>query len=204
MKDGYKVINTSWTPLYVVNGGRSTEEIFAWQARQFKPFGAKAGDKGVILPPEAPLFGAQMCAWEQSESVELPNLRRRLATMSERVWNQNAGRAYEEFSRQLESTDRVLDALVHQLTVHTEGTRTTGEQKFSSEVTCTVALAPGAKGTARYTLDGKDPTPASAACNAPIRIASTTTFKARLFDADGKPLGYPFTARYEIVASAAK
>ena len=198
VKDGYRVINTSWTPLYVVNGGRSTEEIFAWQARQFKPFGAKAEDKGVILPPEAPLFGAQMCAWEQSESVELPSLRRRLATMSERVWNQNATRSYEEFSRHLESTDRVLDALVHQLTVRTEGTRIAGEQKFSSEVTLTVALAPGAKGTARYTLDGKDPTPTSAACDAPIRIASTTNFKARLFDAEGKPLGYPFAARYEI------
>ena len=171
VKDGYRVINTSWTPLYVVNGGRSTEEIFAWQPRQFKPFGAKAEDKGVILPPEAPLFGAQMCAWEQSESVELPSLRRRLATMSERVWNPNAGRTYEEFSRQLESTDRVLDALVHQLTVRSEGTRIAGDQKFSSEVTLTVALAPGAKGTARYTLDGKDPTPASAACDAPIRIA---------------------------------
>ena len=56
VKDGYKVINTSWTPLYVVNGGRSTEEIFAWQARQFKPFGATAGDKGVILPPTVSPF----------------------------------------------------------------------------------------------------------------------------------------------------
>ena len=203
VKDGYKVINTSWTPLYVVNGGHPTEEIFAWQTRQFKPFGAKPQDNGVILPPDAPLFGAQMCAWEQKESVELPSLRRRLATMSERVWNPRAGATYEEFAVRLQSTDRLLDALVHQLSVRTEGPRIAGDQKFRGAVTVTVSLTPGATGTARFTLDGRDPTPVSAVCNAPLRLTTTTTLKVQRFDATGDPLGYPLTVHYEIQALAA-
>ena len=42
VKDGYKVINAAWTPLYVVNDNcRPPEEIYAWNLYQFKPFGAK-------------------------------------------------------------------------------------------------------------------------------------------------------------------
>ena len=92
VRDGYNVINASWTPLYVVNANcRPAEEIYAWQLRQFKPFGAKPGDQGVILPPESNVFGGQMCAWEQPEKLELTSLRSRLPAMAERIWNPSAG-----------------------------------------------------------------------------------------------------------------
>ena len=51
VNDGYKVINASWTPLYVVNANcRPPAEIYAWNLFQFKPFGAKPEDKGLIVP----------------------------------------------------------------------------------------------------------------------------------------------------------
>jgi hexosaminidase len=113
--DGYQVINAAWTPLYVVNANcRPPQEIYAWQLRQFKPFGAKPDDAGLIVPPEANVFGAQMCAWEQPEKTELPSLRQRLPAMSERIWNPSAGRDYQDFARRLEATDRLLERLVGQ------------------------------------------------------------------------------------------
>src|SRR5208283_3470452 len=109
---GYRVINASGTPLYVVNAhSRPPEEIYAWQLRQFKPYGAKPGDAGVILPPESEVFGAQMCAWEQPEAMELPSLRSRLPAMAERIWNPSAGKDYQDFARRLQATDRLLDRL---------------------------------------------------------------------------------------------
>ena len=51
LKDGYQVINASWTPLYVVNQNcRPAEEIYAWDLQQFKPFGAKPADGGIRVP----------------------------------------------------------------------------------------------------------------------------------------------------------
>ena len=61
VNDGYKVVNASWTPLYVVNDNRRPpSEIYAWNLRQFKPFGAKAEDKGIVVPPSDNVIGAQL------------------------------------------------------------------------------------------------------------------------------------------------
>ena len=120
VKDGYQVINASWTPLYVVRTGRPPEEIYAWNLRQFKPFGAKPSDPGVIVPPTGKVFGAQMCAWEQPENVELTNERLRLPAMSERIWNPAADRSYPDFEKRLTANDRLLDRLVNRLHVRAE------------------------------------------------------------------------------------
>ena len=115
MRDGYTVINAACTPLYVVNKNcRPPEEIYAWQLRQFTPFGAKATDAGQLVPPEGKVFGAQMCAWEQPEKVDLPSLRQRLPAMAERIWNPDGGKDYSDFARRLEATDALLGRLVNQ------------------------------------------------------------------------------------------
>ena len=54
-----------------------------------------------------------MCAWEQSDSAELSSLRQRLAAMSERTWNPEAGKDWTNFSNRLAVTDRRLDSLLN-------------------------------------------------------------------------------------------
>jgi hexosaminidase len=113
IRDGYQVINASWTPLYVVNDNRRPpEEIYAWQPRQFKPFGAKPEDRGIIVPPRDKVFGAQMCTWEQPEKAELPSLRGRLPAMAERAWNTSAGKDSRDFVRRQALTDGLLSRLI--------------------------------------------------------------------------------------------
>ena len=113
VRDGYTVINSSWTPLYVVNANcRPPEEIYAWNLRQFKPFGAKPAEAGLIVPTESKVFGAQMCAWEQPEKLELLSLRNRLPAMAERIWNPSGGKGYQDFAKRLETTDRMLEQLI--------------------------------------------------------------------------------------------
>lgn len=117
VRDGYTVINAAWTPLYVVNNNcRAPEEIYGWQLRQFKPFGAEASDAGVLIPPEGQgnVLGAQMCAWEQPERSELPSLRLRLPAMAERIWNPEGGKVYSDFARRLGEADALFERLVHQ------------------------------------------------------------------------------------------
>ena len=58
VNDGYKVINASWTPLYVVNDNRRPlSEIYGWNLLQFKPFGAKAEEKGLTVPRSDNVLG---------------------------------------------------------------------------------------------------------------------------------------------------
>jgi hexosaminidase len=113
VKDGYNVINASWTPLYVVNSNcRPPEEIYAWNVFQFKVVYAKATDPGVNVTPTPQVLGAQMCAWEQVQELELPSLRHRLPAMSERIWNPAAGRTFADFSERLRAADTALSRLL--------------------------------------------------------------------------------------------
>jgi hexosaminidase len=121
VKDGYKVVNTSWTPLYVVNqNARPPAEIYAWNLYQFKPFGAKPAEQGIITSASDNVIGAQMCVWEQPESLEMPSTRHRLPAMMERIWNPSVGKSYEDFDRRLGASDRLLDLLVHRFSVRAE------------------------------------------------------------------------------------
>lgn len=113
VRDGYRVINASWTPLYVVNErARPPEEIYAWNLYQFKPVRATPSDTGTVVPPTPQVFGAQMCAWEQPAAVELPSLRKRLPAMMERIANPSAGKSFADFDRRLTATDTLLELLV--------------------------------------------------------------------------------------------
>jgi hexosaminidase len=114
--DGYKIINTAWQPLYVVNGRNWTPKyIYGWNLYRWENWWDKsqAFPNGINVPPTPLVLGAQMCAWEQADSTELPSLRQRLAAMSERTWNTDAGKDWTNFSDRLAVTDRRLDSLLN-------------------------------------------------------------------------------------------
>jgi hexosaminidase len=114
LKDGYAVINTSWRPLYVVNDRKwEPAEIHAWNRFRWDHFveGFPATG-GLTVEPTDRVLGAQLCAWEQPDSLELPSIRRRLAAMSERTWNERAGKNAADFAARLETWDALLEHLV--------------------------------------------------------------------------------------------
>jgi len=206
VKDGYQVINASWTPLYVLNGHYAPPaEIYAWNLHQFKPYGAKPAEQGIQVPAGENVIGAQMCAWEELEKVELPQKRYRLPVMMERIWQRRApgdsaaaGKTYADFDRRLAGSDRVLDLLLHKFSVEADGLADYGNSSFSRSATISLKLSPSVQGTIRYTLDGKDPRVDSTAYSGPLHIQATTDFKAQAFGADGKPLGPARWTKYEL------
>ncbi len=114
LRDGYVLINTSWEPLYVVNERCwPPQEIHAWDRFYWKHFleGFPAF-KGLRVEPTPQVIGAQMCAWEQPADLELSSLRLRLPAMSERLWNPDSGKDYQDFAARLAITDRRLDQLL--------------------------------------------------------------------------------------------
>jgi hexosaminidase len=112
---GYKVINTAWQPLYLVNDRAwSPEEILSWNMYRWEhwwPQSAAYG-KGIDLPPTPLVIGAQMCTWEQPANVEIARLRQRLAAMSERLWDHKTRRSFADFTSRIENTDSKLTKLL--------------------------------------------------------------------------------------------
>jgi hexosaminidase len=116
---GYSVINTSWQPLYVVNQRNwSPEYIYGWNMYRWENWWdqSKAFKNPITVAPTKMVLGAEICAWEQPEKAEIPSLRLRLAALSERLWNPDAGRDYKDFADRLSSSldpmlSKVLPAL---------------------------------------------------------------------------------------------
>ena len=124
IEDGYTLVNTSWTPLYVVGTGieggwipRKWEpkKIYSWNMWQFENWYHKSpSHKKPIQLDKTPLvIGAQMCAWEQTDEGEIPSLRRRVPPFVERIWNTDYKLPYEEFYTNLDKTDNRLSAIIN-------------------------------------------------------------------------------------------
>ncbi len=113
LNDGYTVVNTSWKPLYVVNGRKwSPEQIYGWNMWRWEHFFAsRPSFKPIQCNKTDRVIGAQMCSWEQDESIEFPSIRRRLPALSERVWSPEAKLPVDDFMRRLERTDSILSIL---------------------------------------------------------------------------------------------
>ncbi|MCY2928543.1 MAG: family 20 glycosylhydrolase [Planctomycetota bacterium] len=112
---GYNVVNATWNPLYVVNQtletlpkfqedpGFSPQTLFAWNRFTF--------DK-LTLKPTPRVLGAQLCAWEEGGEIQVPALRSRVAPMSERIWNPEAGKDWDDFRARASATDAILTKLI--------------------------------------------------------------------------------------------
>lgn len=123
-EDGYKLVNTSWVPLYVVGSGVkngptprkwSPEKIYDWNMWQWENWYHKspATDNPIQLNKSSSVIGAQICAWEQTDEAEIPSLRRRIPTFSERVWNTEKKLPFESFYKLTNFTDSKLSHLIN-------------------------------------------------------------------------------------------
>jgi hexosaminidase len=98
------VNSRKWSPEYIYGWNMDRWENWWDQSKAFKT--------PINVNPTPLVHGAEMCAWEQADKTELPSLRQRLAAMSERLWNPEAGRSYQDFSARLNATDAALTKLL--------------------------------------------------------------------------------------------
>lgn len=189
VRAGYRVVNATWTPLYIVRDNKKTPEfLFAWDVPKF---GRQGSEDFTVLPPNPLLLGAELCSWENSEAIEVQALRDRLAIVAEKAWNPTVAEDFVRFRQRLAHTDDILDKLVHPVTITiTEGTLVRDEITFEAPIT--VSLTPKLKTglKVRYTLDNSLPNDGWKTYAGPIALADTVHLRAGLFDDAGKQHGY--------------
>ncbi|MCX6874516.1 MAG: family 20 glycosylhydrolase [Verrucomicrobia bacterium] len=188
VKQGYAVVNATWTPLYIVRDNRKTPEfLFNWAVAKF---GREGSNDFNTLQDATQVAGAQLCSWENSEAIEIQSMRERLALVGERAWNPRAGGTYAEFKARHQHTDAILDELVHPITIQVQGQLRDGDL---FEEPLTVTLAPKkarADLSIKYTLDNTLPNDQWKIYTAPIKLEQTAFLRAGLFDKQGVRQGY--------------
>ncbi len=124
VEDGYKLVNTSWKPLYVVRSGNpdpnvlplkwGPERIYEWNMWRWETWYYKspAYKKPIQLDRNKNVIGAQMCSWEQTDESEVPSLRKRLPSFVERIWNVDKKVEFDVFFEKVNKTDIVLSEII--------------------------------------------------------------------------------------------
>jgi len=125
IEDGFTVVNTSWTPLYLVNGGLkqprarravwSPETIYSWNIWRWENWWYKTPvyKNPMQLEETSQIIGGQMCSWEQTGEAEIPTLRKRLPVFIERVWNNKEKMPFEDFFTRIEKNDLKLSGIIN-------------------------------------------------------------------------------------------
>lgn len=94
--EGFKVINASWMPLYIVpnpeprfNWGIS--EILNWNVYNWQHWyeHSAAYLNPINIEPTEQLIGAMLCLWESTFEWEISRCLNNLTALAERVWNVN-------------------------------------------------------------------------------------------------------------------
>ena len=204
---GYTLINTSWQPIYVVNRKKwPASNIYAWNYRLWKTVhDTSPPTEGTQLPPEAPVLGAMMCAWEQVQTIEISSLRPRLSAMSERIWNPGAGRSLADYEDRFRRADTTLARMIAPVSISAEGFVAVADYPpypsyFHNLLT--VRLSSLVPGEIRYTIEGTDPTRESSLYERPIELEKSAVVKARAYDAAGEPRGYIEWCEYTEITPA--
>ncbi len=190
---GYKMINVPWVPSI----GATAQENYDWNpwligSQDRTPDQFKRGT------PEADLIiGGQMVLWECGGDRALPQLRATAIPRHERIHSPYANKTYQDFDQRFQSTDHLLDLLVHKFAVKADGLTSFGDSVFDKSLVLTLSPSPACKNAViRFTRDGKTPDATSPAYTAPLTLTETTQLNAQAFDADGKALGFPRLTKY--------
>ncbi len=209
LKDGFSVVNASWTPLYVVNRHVwPAKAVYDWNVSKFGRFSNlyQTTEWTKVSGPRLTqaIQGAQACSWEGPEENEIETLRRIVAAMSERIWNLETGGSYLEFSERSSRADQILEKLIHRVEIRSSKLDAVDPSGF--DVACfakplRISLHPFQPGTVRFTKDGKPPTGVSPIYQGPIEITQTTTIRAAEFDVSGKQQGFESSKTFYYVAS---
>jgi N-acetyl-beta-hexosaminidase len=197
VKNGYTIINTSWTPIYIVPQRRWTpEQIHDWNYYTWTPV-LKLPTVVLNEQERKQIAGTQMCSWEQKETGEYPSLCRRLAALSERAWNIVPVSDYAAFEKRMEPCQARLKQLLYPIRITTEGLTepdyvgndNNRENFFTEQVTLSAkSLLPNT--VIRYTSDGSFPSNTAAVFPETLVINESTLVKTVLYDKNGKLLSY--------------
>ena len=92
ISEGFKVINSSWRPMYVVPAPEmdwSVKEILDWSVYNWQHWYTKseAHLNPINLQPTEQVLGALLCLWESTFEQEITRAIYNLTAMSERTWN---------------------------------------------------------------------------------------------------------------------
>ena len=111
LRNGFRVINCAWKPLYIVGNINTYEkdrfdfvDIWNWNVYEWQHFWEQSAayPEPVRVEPTEQVLGAQICIWGLTYEREIARAVENMAAMSERVWNVERVSSQEQFLDKLQ------------------------------------------------------------------------------------------------------
>lgn len=202
---GFKTLNVSWKPLYVVNERKwEPEDIFNWNIFRWENFWQVAPSFNPIQLDEHPgIIGAMMASWEQPEHVQLSSLRHRIPALIEESWGHSKKIPFSNFKTNLTQTDNRLSGLLTPIKMEVDGLthpeindgRKNEQDWFGNEITVTLRTDDDLD--IKYTLDSSKVNLNSNKYYDPLILDKTSYLRYRAFRKN-KPIGREMLDYFEL------
>ena len=119
LANGFRIINGSWQPLYIVPSYSTrwgVHEILDWNVYNWQHFWerSKAYAPHINVEPTDRVLGAQISAWESTHEEDIGKILESLSTLSERVWNVDLEHSHDSFIRKMNVTLHRIARLIQQ------------------------------------------------------------------------------------------
>ena len=113
---GFKVINTSWQPLYIVPSVKkhwNPDEVYRWKHNKWLYEPAVDDSEQMIVENKDMVMGAQICLWEGCHyKTDGSIVEENVAAMSERLWNENYAVDYPTFATAKQNVSEKLIRMI--------------------------------------------------------------------------------------------
>ena len=210
--EGFPVINASFKPLYVVNN-RKWDPLYIYEHWNPKRWESWANDPnsytGIEVAKNKQVMGATLCAWEQHQINQLPRLRNRVASMSERLWSEKFD--VNDFAKRQKKSDAKLSKFLRPFEVAIDGlvdtTLSEGnfyEHLWFRDVLNISASSPNPQVKLKYSLVKNPVAEDWKSLDAPLTITTNVHLRIRAYDQNDRPLGHQYYQRFFLMPIVAK
>jgi len=108
LEEGFRIINASWDPLYVVPSFQARWNVFdilKWDVYRWQHWWEKSEARlnPISVSATDQVIGAILCSWEQTFEQEINFIMENLAAMSERTWSTKRVVDDKEYSEKFDS-----------------------------------------------------------------------------------------------------
>ena len=117
LEEGFRVINASWSPLYIVPSFTtrwSPFDILKWNVHRWQHWWPKSEAylNPITVADTDRVLGAALCCWEQSFEQEINAVMENIAAVAERTWNVQRRVSDEEYNELYQGQRKTLARII--------------------------------------------------------------------------------------------
>ncbi|OWW26167.1 hypothetical protein B4Q04_00340 [Zobellia sp. OII3] len=204
LDNGYKIVNSTWVPWYMVGAMNFAPEIkkaYDWSPTKWSHWQDAIED--IEVTGDEAILGGQISFWEQNHFKVIPVLRKRVPVLAAHLWSGSINTGYDNFLKTLEKTDQLYSRLFNPVKIEVSGLVHEEDQRFTDKITIAFQSKEEVEFKWNFSTSWSLPNMGKAKpYEGPIDIANGGILTVQAFTASGNPLGHPQQEYYQKIVPA--